>query len=131
LLSAWQGNLGLDSGNPQSVYRLDTSRMKEIGLKQLSIGESYNFGEGSITFDGWKPWVNLQIVEDPGKMYALLGAILAVLGLLTSLFTRQRRIWVKVDPTGTGLQIAGLAKNGTPGLSEEVTRLARAIEDRS
>lgn len=131
LLSAWQGNLGLDSGNPQSVYRLDTSRMKEIGLKQLSIGESYNFGEGSITFDGWKPWVNLQIVEDPGKMYALLGAILAVLGLLTSLFTRQRRIWVKVDPTGTGLQIAGLAKNGTPGLSEEVARLARAIEDRS
>jgi len=131
LLSAWQGNLGLDSGNPQSVYRLDTSRMKEIGLKQLSIGESYNFGEGSITFDGWKPWVNLQIVEDPGKMYALLGAILAVLGLLTSLFTRQRRIWVKVDPTGTGLQIAGLAKNGTPGLSEEVARLVRAIEDRS
>ena len=105
--------------------------MKEIGLKQLSIGESYNFGEGSITFEGWKPWVNLQIVEDPGKMYALLGAILAVLGLLTSLFTRQRRIWVKVDPTGTGLQIAGLAKNGTPGLSEEVARLARAIEDRS
>lgn len=126
LLSAWQGNLGLDSGNPQSVYRLDTSKMTKLGLKQLAVGQSYDFGEGSITFDGWKSWVNLQIVDDPGKMYALLGAILAVLGLMVSLFTRQRRIWVKIDSTGRALQVAGLAKNGTPGLDEEVAQLVLA-----
>ena len=27
LLSAWKGNLGLDTGIPQSVYRLDTSKI--------------------------------------------------------------------------------------------------------
>jgi cytochrome c biogenesis protein len=129
LLSAWQGNLGLDSGNPQSVYRLDTSKMTKLGLKQLAVGQSYDFGEGSITFDGWKSWVNLQIVDDPGKIYALLGAILAVLGLMVSLFTRQRRIWVKIDPTGKALQVAGLAKNGTPGLDEEVAELVAAISN--
>lgn len=127
LLSVWQGNLGLDSGNPQSVYRLDTSKMKQIGLKQLAVRESYNFSEGSITFDGWKPWVNLQIVDDPGKMYALLGAILAVLGLMVSLFTRQRRIWVKIDPTGKALHVAGLAKNGTPGLDDEIAQLVQVL----
>jgi len=129
LLSAWQGNLGLDSGNPQSVYRLDTSKMTKLGLKQLAVGQSYDFGEGSITFDGWKSWVNLQIVDDPGKMYALLGAILAVLGLMVSLFTRQRRIWVKIDSTGKALQVAGLAKNGTPGLDEEVAELVAALSN--
>jgi cytochrome c biogenesis protein len=129
LLSVWQGNLGLDSGNPQSVYRLDTSRMKQIGLKQLALGQNFVFSEGSITFDGWTPWVNLQIVDDPGKMYALLGAILAILGLLASLFTRQRRIWVKVDPSGKSLQVAGLAKNGAPGLSDEVSALVAALQE--
>lgn len=126
VLSAWKGNLGLDSGNPQSVYSLDTSKMTKIGLKALTLGETYNFGAGSITFDGWKSWVNLQIVDDPGKMYALFGAIFAILGLLISLFTRQRRIWVKV---GNGVEIAGLAKNGIPGLEEELTALTRALTD--
>ena len=125
LLSAWSGNLGLDNGEPQSVYRLDTSRMTKLGLKQLKIGESYNFGEGSITFDGYRSWVNLQIVDDPGKMYALIGAILAILGLLLSLFTRQRRIWVKVDGAVT---LAGLAKNGLPGLAEEINSLKSELE---
>jgi len=125
LLSSWRGNLGLDSGEPQSVYRLDTSKMTQIGLKQLKVGESYDFGEGSITFDGYRSWVNLQIVDDPGKMYALIGAILAILGLLLSLFTRQRRIWVKVDGAVT---LAGLAKNGLPGLQDEINSLKCELE---
>lgn len=126
LLSVWKGNLGLDSGIPQSVYRLDTSKMQRIALKQLSLGETLIFGEGSITFDGWKSWVNLQIVDDPGKSYALIGAILAILGLLLSLFTRQRRIWVKASDK---IEIAGLAKNSAPGLLDELTELQKWMED--
>ena len=126
VLSAWKGNLGLDSGTPQSVYSLDTSKMTKIGLKALSLGSTYNFGVGTITFDGWKSWVNLQIVDDPGKLYALFGAIFAILGLLISLFTRQRRIWVKV---GESVEIAGLAKNGIPGLELELTALAFALKE--
>ena len=128
VLSAWQGDLGLDTGNPQSVYSLNTSKMAKIGLKVLTLGSSYNFGAGTITFDGWKAWVNLQIVDDPGKFYALYGAIFAILGLLISLFTRQRRIWVKV---GDHVEIAGLAKNGIPGLEEELQALALALGDES
>jgi cytochrome c biogenesis protein len=125
LVSVWMGNLGLDSGTPQSVYRVDTSKMKRIGLKALSLGQIYDFGEGTLAFEGYKSWVNLQIVDDPGKMYALVGAILAILGLLTSLFTRQRRIWIKVEGR---VQIAGLAKNGVPGLDEELASLKQALE---
>ncbi len=128
LVSVWKGNLGLDNGTPQSVYRIDTSKMTRIGLKAMVLNESYNFGEGSITFEGWKSWVNLQIVDDPGKIYALLGAIFAILGLLISLFTRQRRIWIKI---GDRVEIAGLAKNGIPGLQEELDQLRSRLEQAS
>jgi cytochrome c biogenesis protein len=124
LISVWKGDLGLNTGVPQSVYRIDTSKMERIGLKALVLNESYDFGEGSITFTGWKSWVNLQIINDPGKGYALLGAILAISGLLISLFTRQRRIWVK---QGRKTQIAGLAKNGIPGLEDEIKKLVKEL----
>ena len=124
LISVWKGDLGLNSGVPQSVYRIDTSKMERIGLKALVLNESYDFGEGSITFIGWNSWVNLQIVNDPGKGYALLGAILAISGLLISLFTRQRRIWIK---QGRKTQVAGLAKNGIPGLEDEINKLVKEL----
>jgi cytochrome c biogenesis protein len=124
LISVWKGDLGLNTGVPQSVYRIDTSRMERIGLKALVLNESYDFGEGSITFTGWKSWVNLQIINDPGKGYALVGAILAISGLLISLFTRQRRIWIK---QGRKTQIAGLAKNGIPGLEDEIKKLVKEL----
>lgn len=127
LVSIWVGDLGLDSGIPQSVYRLNTSDMKRIGLKTLKLHETYNFGEGSITFEGWTPWVNLQIVKDPGKIYALLGAIFAILGLLMSLFTRSRRIWVKENFDKSGVEVAGLAKNSTPGLESEIASLVNEM----
>ena len=125
LVSVWMGDLGLDNGTPQSVYRVDTSMMKRIGLKALKLNETYSFGEGTIAFEGYKSWVNLQIVDDPGKLYALFGAIFAILGLLISLFTRQRRIWIKADGR---VQIAGLAKNGVPGLDEELAALKKTLE---
>ena len=71
-----------------------------------------------------KPWVNLQIINDPGKGYALLGSILAISGLLISLFTRQRRIWIK---QGRKTQVAGLAKNGIPGLEDEIKKLVKEL----
>ena len=126
LVSIWKGDLGLNTGIPQSVYRIDTSKMERIGLKALVLNESYDFGEGSITFTGWKSWVNLQIVNDPGKGFALVGAILAILGLLISLFTRQRRIWVKQSGK---TQVAGLAKNGIPGLEQEIDELVKGMSN--
>jgi len=128
LLSIWTGDLGLDSGAPQSVYRLDTSEMKRIGLKTLKLNETHDFGDGSITFEGWTPWVNLQIVSDPGKMYALLGSILAILGLLMSLFTRSRRIWIKEIQSKSGVEVAGLAKNAAPGLENEIASLVNKMK---
>lgn len=126
LFSVWGGDLGLDSGRPQSVYRIDTTKMSKLGLGSLSVGESFDYPGGTITLEGVTPWINLQIVDDRGKGFALLGAISAILGLLSSLYGRRRRIWVKL--TGSQVEVAGLAKNNAPGLEDEITRLVESVK---
>lgn len=126
LFSVWSGDLGLDSGIPQSVYRIDTSKMNNLGLGSLKIGESFTYPGGTITLEGVTPWINLQIVEDRGKGFALFGAIFAILGLLSSLYGRRRRIWVRFS--GTQVEVAGLAKNNAPGLEDEIARLLESVK---
>lgn len=132
-LAAWSGDLGLDSGIPQSVYRINTEKLEQIGLAALSPGEKWELpgGVGSITFDGFTPWVNLQVVRDPGKAYSLVGAILILLGLLVSLFGRRHRIWVRVSHKDgdTIVQVAGLTRS--PGLDEEIKTLVEVLQGSS
>ena len=127
-LSIWEGDLGMNTGIPQSVYRLDTSKLTRLGLAGLKVGEKKEFSEGSITFDRVVPWVNFQIVRDPGKSYSLIGAILAIAGLLASLFVRRRRIWIR--QVGSEVEIAGLSKNAAPGLEKEIDDLVTFVRNR-
>ena len=126
LFSIWEGDLGLDSGVPQSVYKIDTQNLKQIGLGSVKPGETYNYKGGSITLETVVPWVNLQVVRDPGKSFALVGGIVAILGLLTSLYGRRRRIWIRIN--GDRIEIAGLAKNSAPGLENEINKFVAAVK---
>ena len=125
LFSIWKGDLGLDTGIPQSVYKIDTTNLQQIGLGSVKPGETFNYAEGSITLETVVPWINLQVVKDPGKSYALIGGIVAVLGLLSSLYGRRRRIWIRI--TSQGAEVAGLAKNSAPGLEDEIERFVNAL----
>ena len=64
-------------------------------------------------------------MRDPGKQIALIGGILAILGLLASLFTRHRRVWIRRN--GKSLEIAGLAKNAAPGLDKEIEKIIKEL----
>lgn len=126
LFSIWSGDLGLDSGIPQSVYRIDTSKMKNLGLGSVGLGETFAYNGGTITLESVEPWINLQFVDDRGKGFALVGGVFAVLGLLSSLYGRRRRIWVRV--TGSQVEVAGLAKNNAPGLEAEIAELVESVK---
>jgi cytochrome c biogenesis protein len=120
-LTAYHGDLGLDDGVPQSVYRLRTDGLTQFRTANgdalrlaLSPGQSAELpnGAGTIRFDGYERWVNLQISSNPGEPIALFGALLGLAGLLLSLVVRPRRIWVRLtqDAGRTTVTIAGLDK---------------------
>lgn len=139
-LQVYTGDLGLDDGVPQSVYTLDTSGLKQIAGRQSSTasvelkpGQTKKLpgDAGSITFDGVKRYVSLDVHHDPSQLWVGGFAVLSVLGLLTSLFVPRRRVWVKVVPrTGAGageydLEYAGLARGEDPNLERAVADLAK------
>lgn len=131
-LSAFTGDLGLDDGSPQSVYSLDTDGMEQVGLESLLPGDVWAIdGVGSIEFADLERWASFQIAHDPGKELALIASVMAMVGLMLSLFVRRRRIWVRVGPAddgGTLAEIGALAKNEAVELESDVSELALAIQ---
>lgn len=133
-LSAWSGDLGLDNGIPQSVYRLDTANMQKIGLERLKPGAQWDFpnGQGSVKFEGFKEWASFSITRDPGKPWALLAGVLSIVGLCLSLLIPRRRIWLRITENQNGsslFEVAGLSKTEAPGLIAEVEAMALLVKD--
>jgi cytochrome c biogenesis protein len=118
-MSLWTGDLGLQDGSASSVYVLDkagaTQVMKPDGQPfrmDLRPGESVDLpdGLGSVTFEGVERWNKIQISRTPGKLVALAGVVLALLGLLGSLFVRPRRLWVRARRQDDGTTLVELAR---------------------
>jgi len=135
----YAGDLGMDSGIPQSVYALDLKNMKQVksGGKDLrvdlALGKTVQLpdGLGSITFNGVDRFVKLQVSRNPGGWIALLGMVLALTGLLGSLFIRPRRIWVSVrrEDGRTVVEVAGLDRSSGGDLSGQVDDLVGQLEE--
>lgn len=132
-ISSFKGDIGLDSGNPQSVYKLEgigrTLQPIKDGQKLLEPGDTFKLpgNAGSITFDGVKQYMTLSINHDPGRMPALVAAVLAVLGVATSFMVRRRRVWVRASAAEGGrtvVQVGGLTLgNPTSEFDDIVTAL--------
>jgi len=123
-LIAYAGNLGMDSGAPQSVYELDTSAMHRLTASPqvLQPGQSLKLpnGRGTVTFTGYVPWVSLAITHDPGQLPALICGIASLGGLLLSFMIRRRRVFVRARSgpsaqNGTTVQVGGLARTDAGG----------------
>ena len=68
------------------MFRVDLQPGQTIALPD---------GAGPVTFHGVKHWTRLQISRTPDVWLTLLGVVLALVGLLGSLFIRPRRVWVR------------------------------------
>jgi cytochrome c biogenesis protein len=145
-LNVYTGDLGLDAGASQSVYVLDKSTATPVPGEagqplriDLAPGDTVTLpdGLGSVTFEEVVPWQRIQISQTPGKWIALSGVVLALLGLLGSLFIRSRRVWVRAAPgaSGTQVEIATLDRSGggdaTAVVSDLVSALQQAPGERS
>lgn len=156
-VDVYRGDLGMESGVPQSVYaidqgQVDAGRLVKLKRVNLFVGQSVSLGDGTkITFTGYKHWVALQTSYDPAQFYALIFAITLLCGLMLSLTIKRRRLWFRfvpaapgagsdeTEPTGrrTVVHVGGLARTDQAGYGSEfdaVSRLAdgdEPAEDRS
>ncbi|MEU6624329.1 cytochrome c biogenesis protein ResB [Streptomyces litmocidini] len=139
-LTGFHGDLRVNSGLPQNVYQLDTTKMKQFkidkgtGVAQRMLpGETMTLpdGAGSITFEkDIKEWASFQISQQPGNGLALTGAIAAIAGLSGSLFIQRRRVWVRAvrgEDGVTVVEMAGLGRSESAKLPEELGALALAL----
>jgi cytochrome c biogenesis protein len=133
LLSAWTGDLGMDTGKPGSVFELDTEGLTSAGVAALRIGETMELPKGAkVEFVGLDRWASFSVAHDPGKGLALAAAVLAVLGLSLSLLLRRRRVWVRVaTPPGSlsriVLTVSGWQRRPSDQLGPEVDSLVELL----
>jgi cytochrome c biogenesis protein len=143
---AFTGDLGLDDGVAQSVYVLDQSKLSQVKnadgtqfTKMIGVGDTVKLpgGNGTVTFDGVKRYVALDVRYDPTKTYVLVFALMALFGVTSSLFIRRRRVWFRAVPADdrsdgtTVVSIGGLSRTEDMQLAAEVRGLLMAaVPDR-
>ncbi len=142
-LSAYHGSLGVDSGLPQNVYQLNTSKMKEfkdadgqLFKKRLLPGETMELpdGAGTVKFEGVERWATFSITQQPGSGLALAGAVAAIAGLAGSLFIQRRRVWVRAvagEDGVTVVEMAGLGRSESAKVPEELSALAATLHQQA
>jgi cytochrome c biogenesis protein len=142
----YTGDLGMDDGVPQSVYALDKTKTTMLTKKNgtpyrvdLAPGETQKLpnGLGSVTFEkvagvpgGVQQWNKIQISQTPGKWIALAGVVMALIGLLGSLFIRPRRVWVRARREGDGtlVEVAALDRSGGGDVAVVVDELVATLQ---
>lgn len=134
----YTGDLGMDAGTSQSVYALDKSKVTMLTKKDgapyrvdLRPGQETKLPDnlGTVSFDGIKRWNKIQISQTPGKRIALAGVVLALIGLLGSLFIRPRRVWVRARREGgsTLVEVAALDRSGGGDVSVVLADIVGAL----
>ena len=136
-MNVYTGDLGLDSGVPRNVYALDTTDMNLVAGRngpvpalELRVGETAELpgGIGSVRFEGLLRYASVDIAHNPGGVWVLLFALLALVSVTLSLMVPRRRVWFRELSDGK-MEVAALARGDDPGLGEMLDRLVREIEE--
>ncbi len=133
--------------DPATNTLLDTSGLQQLQSTIMFPGQTVDLRTGdvltpdpktgkidygtrlTITFPGVRQYSVLQVSRDRGVSIVLFAAILIVLGLLPALYTARRKVWVRVQPAGTGslVQIGGFALQRKAQFEDEFARLVTAL----
>lgn len=135
---AYTGDLGLDTGEPGSIYALRKDGLTVLKKPDgsmfrvdLALGQSIELPDnaGTVSFDGLAQWNRIRITQTPLDWLALLGVCLALLGLLASLFVRPRRMWVRATERDghTLVEIGCLDRSNGGDPAIEVAEIAEAL----
>ncbi len=139
-LVGFTGNLGMNSGEAQSIYQLDTKGLRQLKMtpRPLSAGQSLKLpgGLGTVTYLGYQQWISLAVTYDPGQLPALVSGFTALAGLILSFLIRRRRVFIRAVAATDGsteVTVGGLARSDAAGGFEtefaELAEMLRAEHD--
>ena len=139
VFTVYTGDLGLDDGVPQNVYKLDETHLSPVhdeGGEQavfaITPGETVDLpdGLGSLTWNDTPRYAAFDIRADPSLPFLLFFAICALSGLALSLFGARRRIWIIAtvsDADATVTLVTGAALAPPHDTAKAKAELERAM----
>ncbi len=97
----------------------------------LKPKESLRFDRYSISFQGYRYSVYLNVIREYGRVPLIAGFVLALAGLLMRLIFYQKRLWVAVSGAGENsvVLIYGRSEYFHLSFKEELKRLSERIGD--
>lgn len=136
-VNAWTGPPRTETGRPESVYSLRKDGLEQMRTAdgtvvtfRIAPGQVVDLPDGSsLSFDDWRRWTKLQVSAEPGQWLVIGSVLLAVIGMLLSLYVRPRRLWLRVVDAGGPVRVeaGGLDRaDSSTGLAEDVAALASA-----
>jgi len=135
----YRGDLGIDEGRNGNVFQLPTDDLTQIAGRHTGIdvvltpGDVFAIpgGIGTVEFSGLSRFVGVEIRHDATQLGVGISIAFVVVGLLASLGTRRRRVWVRVASDGSALEWGALARGDDPGLDQFIERLTLKSESSS
>ena len=136
-MNVYVGDLGLDSGVPSNAFSLAVHGLKQVaGGKsgtiaiQLELGQTADLPEGlgTVTWDGLRRFASLDIDYNPMQVWVFAFTVLAFLGMVASLLTPRRRIFVR--KTEERFELAAMSKQDDPKLQEILEELVAGLKVR-
>jgi cytochrome c biogenesis protein len=125
----YKGDLGLDDGSNGNVFQLPIDKLTQIAGRHTGVevvlepGDTFQLPEGlgSVEFTSLTRYVGVEIRHDATQLGVGISALFLVAGLLASLATRRRRVWVRV--TGNGIEWGAQSRGDDPGLKAAMERI--------
>ena len=122
------GELGLERSRPAAEFDRPTS---PIDSAMLRPGEAKPLWEKrlSVEFVDLGYWSGLQVSHTPGRWLLLLSGVLILVGLIPSLYSYRRRIWVDIQPDdgGSRVTVAGVALQRKSAFTDEFASIFNAV----
>lgn len=129
----WFGDLGLERNVPTSQFDREAGNQLPQPLI-LAPGETGVVDQLGleVTFADLPYWSGFQVAQEPGRGLLLTGAGLLLGGLIPSLYSYRRRIWVETHPDGDGSRVvlAGVALQRKQAFTEAFASLESHLRRR-
>jgi cytochrome c biogenesis protein len=91
----------------------------------LATGQPVTVGGYEYTFEGQRAFAGISVKRDAGAWFIWVATAMLLLGLALTFYVPRRRLWIKLDESGT--RVAALAEK-SGGFEKDMRALARRMD---